>query len=110
MMDAYRARHGIRDVGAARGLPVGEIDALAKAFPHIRANQVRQAMKDLPELRASGLGDGRVDLVLRLVEPPDGLPRRVAPHPCGVVLSHAAPLDPPPGEAGSVGFPASPVG
>ncbi len=50
MMDTYRARHGIRDVGAALGLPPGEVDALAKAFPHIRASQVRAAMLDLPEL------------------------------------------------------------
>ena len=48
---------------------------------------VRQAMKDLPELRASGLGNRRVDLVLRLVERLDGLPRHVALHPCGVLLS-----------------------
>src|SRR4051812_17142804 len=107
MMDTYRARHGIRDVGAALGLPVGEIDALAKAFPHIRANQVRQAMKDLPELRASGLGDGRVDLVLRLVERLDGLPRHVALHPCGVLLSDATLLDRTPIESSWLGFPMS---
>ncbi len=58
MMDTYRARHAIRDVGAALGLPAGEIDALAKAFPHIRASQVRAALRDLPELRASGLVRG----------------------------------------------------
>ncbi|MBK5308072.1 MAG: DNA polymerase III subunit alpha [Frankiaceae bacterium] len=107
MMDTYRARHGIRDVGAALGLPPGEIDALAKAFPHIRANQVRQAMRDLPELRASGLGDGRVDLVLRLVERLDGLPRHVALHPCGVLLSDATLLDRTPIESSWLGFPMS---
>ncbi|HWG95151.1 MAG TPA: PHP domain-containing protein, partial [Mycobacteriales bacterium] len=58
MMDTYRARHGVRDVGAALGLPPGEVDALAKAFPHIRASQVRAAMRDLPELRASALASG----------------------------------------------------
>ena len=56
MMDTYRVRHAIRDVGAALGLPPAEIDAVAKAFPHIRANQVHAALKDLPELRASRLG------------------------------------------------------
>src|SRR4051812_37139090 len=107
LMDTDRARHGIRHVGAALGLPPGEIDALAKAFPHIRANQVRQAMKDLPELRASGLGDGRVDLVLRLVERLDGLPRHVALHPCGVLLSDATLLDRTPIESSWLGFPMS---
>ena len=107
MMDTYRARHGIRDVGAALGLPPGDVDALAKAFPHIRASQVRQAMKDLPELRASGLGDGRVDLVLRLVERLDGLPRHIALHPCGVLLSDATLLDRTPVESSWLGFPMS---
>jgi error-prone DNA polymerase len=111
MMDTYRARHGIRDVGAALGLPPGEIDTLAKAFPHIRANQVRSALRDLPELRASGLADGgqggRVDLVLRLVERLDGLPRHVALHPCGVLLSDATLLDRTPIESSWLGFPMS---
>ncbi|HZH21840.1 MAG TPA: PHP domain-containing protein, partial [Geodermatophilus sp.] len=34
MMDTYRVRHAIRDVGAALGLPPAEVDAVAKAFPH----------------------------------------------------------------------------
>ncbi len=107
MMDTYRARHGIRDVGAALGLPPGDIDALAKAFPHIRANQVRQAMKDLPELRASGLNGNRTDLVLQLVEKLDGLPRHIALHPCGVLLSDRTLLDRTPVESSWLGFPMS---
>ena len=111
MMDTYRARHGIRDVGSALGMPPGEIDALAKAFPHIRASQVRAALRDLPELRASGLGQGdqgaRLDLVLRLVERLDGLPRHVALHPCGVLLSDATLLDRTPVESSWLGFPMS---
>ncbi|MCA1713060.1 MAG: DNA polymerase III subunit alpha [Actinobacteria bacterium] len=108
MMDTYRARHGIRDVGAALGMPPGEIDALAKAFPHIRASQVRAALRDLPELRASGIATGdRLDLVLRLVERLDGLPRHVALHPCGVLLSDATLLDRTPVESSWLGFPMS---
>ena len=111
MMDTYRARHGIRDVGAALGLPPGEVDALAKAFPHIRANQVRAAMRDLPELRASGMARGengaRVDLLLRLVERLDGLPRHIALHPCGVLLSDSTLLDRTPVESSWLGFPMS---
>jgi len=119
MMDTYRARHAIRDVGAALGLPPGEIDAVAKAFPHIRASQVRAALRDLPELRASGLGGGgsggdgggtsggRLDLLFRLVERLDGLPRHIAVHPCGVLLSDATLLDRTPVEASWLGFPMS---
>ncbi|MEA2484196.1 MAG: error-prone polymerase, partial [Thermoleophilaceae bacterium] len=59
------------------------------------------------ELRASGLGSGRVDLVLRLVERLDGLPRHIALHPCGVLLSDATLLDRTPVESSWLGFPMS---
>ncbi|MDQ1483009.1 MAG: error-prone polymerase, partial [Actinomycetota bacterium] len=63
MMDTYRARHAIRDVGAALGLPPGEIDVIAKSFPHIRARDVRAALAELPELRASGLTAPRLGVL-----------------------------------------------
>ena len=107
MMDTYRVRHAVRDVGAALGMPPGEIDAIAKAFPHIRARDARVALRELPELRASGLGEQRLDLMFRLVERLDGLPRHVAVHPCGVLLSDATLLDRTPVEASFAGFPMS---
>src|SRR5712691_1450435 len=39
-VDTYRARGAIREVGKAVGLPEGEVDLVAKAFPHIGANHV----------------------------------------------------------------------
>ncbi len=107
MMDTYRVRHAIRDVGAALGMPGGEIDAIAKAFPHIRARDARAALRDLPELRASGLGEERLGLLFRLAERLDGLPRHVAMHPCGVLLSDATLLDRTPVEASWAGYPMS---
>ncbi len=107
MMDTYRVRHAVRDVGAALGMPPGEIDAIAKAFPHIRARDARMALRELPELRASGLGAQRLDLLFRLVERLDGLPRHIALHPCGVLLSDATLLDRTPVEASFAGFPMS---
>ncbi len=107
MMDTYRVRHAVRDVGAALGMPAGEIDAIAKAFPHIRARDARLALRELPELRASGLGEHRLDLMFRLVEKLDGLPRHIAVHPCGVLLSDATLLDRTPVEASYAGFPMS---
>ena len=107
MMDTYRVRHAVRDVGAALGMPPGEIDAIAKAFPHIRARDARTALRELPELRASGLAAERLDLLFRLVERLDGLPRHIAVHPCGVLLSDATLLDRTPVEASYAGFPMS---
>ena len=107
MMDSYRVRHAVRDVGAALGMPPGETDAIAKAFPHIRARDARVALRELPELRASGLAEERLDLMFRLVERLDGLPRHIAVHPCGVLLSDATLLDRTPVEASYAGFPMS---
>ena len=107
MMETYRVRHAIRDVGAALSLPPREIDAIAKAFPHIRAADARAALRDLPELRAAGLGERRLDVLFSLVESLDGLPRHVALHPCGVLLSDTTLLDRTPVEASFGGFPMS---
>jgi len=107
MMDTYRVRHAIRDAGAALGLPPGEIDVIAKAFPHIRARDVRGALAELPELRASGLTAPRLRVLLDLVERLDGLPRHIAVHPCGVILSNKGLLDRTPVEASWLGFPMS---
>jgi error-prone DNA polymerase len=107
MMDTYRVRHAVRDVGAALGMPPGETDAIAKAFPHIRARDARMAMRDLPELRAACLDSSRLDLMFDLVERLDGLPRHIAVHPCGVLLSDATLLDRTPVESSFAGFPMS---
>lgn len=87
MVDTYRARGAIREVGKALGLPEGEIDVAAKAFPHIGAHQVRRAMDELPELAGSNLGAGQLELLFRVVERLNGFPRHLALHPSGIVLS-----------------------
>ena len=87
MIDTYRARGAIREVGKALGLPEGEIDIAAKAFPHIGAHHVREAMKQLPELADSNLDTGQLDLLFRVVERLNGFPRHPALHPSGIVLS-----------------------
>lgn len=112
MMDTYRARHAIRDVGAALGLLPTEIDRIATSFPHIRASQIRAALRELPELRDSGLAaqsgpGGPYAALFALAERLDGLPRHIAVHPCGVLLSDATLLDRTPVEASALGFPMS---
>lgn len=107
MMDTYKVRHAIRDVGAALGLPSVEIDEIAKAFPHIRARDARNAIAELPELRSRGLDSPRLRALFDLVERLDGLPRHIALHPCGVILSDGSLLDRTPVEASWLGFPMS---
>ncbi|MCX4544430.1 DNA polymerase III subunit alpha [Streptomyces sp. NBC_01565] len=106
MPETYRVRHAIRDVGAALSMAPAETDRLAKAFPHIRARDARAALAELPELRdVRGEEHGRL---WELVEALDALPRGIAMHPCGVLLSDASllartPVVPSSGE----GFPMS---
>ncbi len=107
MMDTYRVRHAIRDVGAAMSLPPGDVDAIAKSFPHIRARDARHALRDLPELRAANLNDRQLQVLFTLVESLDGLPRHVALHPCGVLLSDATLLDRTPVERSFGDYPMS---
>jgi error-prone DNA polymerase len=110
MTETYRARHAIRDVGAALGLPPGEIDTVAKAFPHIRARDLRAALRDLPELRASGITEAQFGTLLTLAERLDKLPRHLALHPCGVLLSDTSLLDRTPVETSVQEFPMSQFG
>ncbi|MGW3119771.1 DNA polymerase III subunit alpha [Streptomyces sp. NPDC001107] len=112
MPETYRVRHAIRDVGAALSMDPADIDRIAKSFPHIRARDARAALEELPELKAlagelqrEGARYGRL---WELVEALDALPRGVAMHPCGVLLSDASllsrtPVMPTSGE----GFPMS---
>lgn len=94
MPETYRVRHAVRDVGAALSMDPAEIDRIAKSFPHIRARDARAAMDELPELREvakesrqEGTGHGRL---WDLVEALDALPRGIAMHPCGVLLSDSS--------------------
>ncbi len=87
MVDTYRARGAIREVGKALGLPEGEVDLAAKAFPHIGAGGVRAAMAKLPELEGLNLNAGQLEMLFTVVERLDGFPRHIALHPSGIVLS-----------------------
>jgi error-prone DNA polymerase len=87
MIDTYRARSAVREVGKALGLPDVEVDVVAKAFPHISAHRIRDALERLPELQGLNLGMGQLELLFRVAERLNGFPRHIALHPCGIVLS-----------------------
>ncbi|MEV6835067.1 DNA polymerase III subunit alpha [Streptomyces sp. NPDC051133] len=90
MPETYRVRHAIRDVGAALSMDPAEIDRVAKSFPHIRARDARAALEELPELKRLAGEKERYGRLWELVEALDALPRGVAMHPCGVLLSDAS--------------------
>ncbi|MFE9775478.1 DNA polymerase III subunit alpha [Streptomyces sp. NPDC005931] len=90
MPETYRVRHAIRDVGAALSMDPAEIDRVAKSFPHIRARDARAALEELPELRELAGEKEKYGRLWELVEALDALPRGIAMHPCGVLLSDAS--------------------
>jgi error-prone DNA polymerase len=107
MMETYRARSAIRDVAAAMSLPPDEIGAIAKAFPHIRASHITAALTELPELRHSRLDTPHLAAIFGIAQQLDGLPRHVAMHPCGVLLSNDTLLDRTAIQQSMEGFPLS---
>jgi error-prone DNA polymerase len=88
MIDTYRARAAVREVGKALGLPEPEVDVVAKSFPHIGAGDLRAAIDRLPELVGSNLNAGQLELLFRVAERLNGFPRHIALHPSGIVLSN----------------------
>jgi len=107
MMETYRARSAIRDVAAAMSLPPDEIGAIAKSFPHIRAKHITAALGELPELRRSRLDSSQLSTIFAVAKQLDGLPRHVAMHPCGVLLSDRTLRDRTAVQASAEGFPLS---
>ena len=105
MFDTYRARHAIRDTGAAIGLSSIEIDVLAKSLPHVRARHISQALSSLPGLRNLNLKNPLVAMTIQLAQRLDGLPRHFAMHPCAIVLSDGAFLDRAPLQVNASGYP-----
>jgi error-prone DNA polymerase len=105
MFDTYRARHAIRDVGAALSLPPMEIDLVAKSLPHIRARNIGKSLENLPELKTLNLTSPLWRMAIGLAERLDGLPRNLAMHPCAVVLSDIGLYDRAPIEENASGYP-----
>jgi error-prone DNA polymerase len=87
MVDTFRARMAIREVGKALGLPAEEIDIVAKAFPRVAARDIPAAIERLPELAGTNLRAGQLEQLFELCLSIDGFPRHLALHPSGVILS-----------------------
>ena len=105
MVDTYRARHAIREAGAALGMPAMEIDLLAKSMPHIRAKNIEAALTSLPELKNLNTSAPLTRATIALAASLDGLPRHLSMHPCAMVLSDATFLDRAPVQFNAGGFP-----
>lgn len=94
----YRARGAIREVGKALALPAGDIARLTAASDGWDAAAVGEELRRVPGLRDRAGGD-RLRLLAVLCRQIAGLPRHLAQHPGGMVvsdrpLSELVPLQP----------------
>ena len=105
MVETYRSRHAIRDVGAALGISPIEIDLIAKSLPHIRARNIAKALENLPELKSLKLDTPILRMAIDLAQKLDGLPRHLSMHPCAIVLSDIGLRDHAPLEINASGYP-----
>jgi error-prone DNA polymerase len=87
MMETFRARAALREVGKAMGLVQTEIDTIAKAFPRISADKIPQALETLPEVKQMNLKASKLESLFEICSRLEGFPRHLALHPSGVILS-----------------------
>ena len=105
MVETYRARHAIRDVGMALAIAPAEIDLIAKSLPHIRARNISAALENLPELKDLKLDTPILKTAIHLAQKLDGLPRHLSMHPCAVAISDLTLPDCAPIETNASGYP-----
>ncbi len=82
----YRSRGAIRDVGKALGLPVSELERLARFSDGFSAIRVREELTQLPGTDLK-LQSSRWRAFSELCGEIAGLPRHLSQHPGGMVIS-----------------------
>lgn len=87
------AKAAIRDVGRARGLPLADVDRVAKLVPSLPIGiTIDQALVDNPELRQLYEEDETVRSLIDDAKSVEGISRHASTHAAGVVISRE-PLD-----------------
>lgn len=85
MVQTYKIRGAVRDLGKALGLPRDQLDRLAKSTDHAGADELGQEMGNLPAFKSlvtAPIWRDFIDLAAQL----DGFPRALAQHPGGMVI------------------------
>ncbi len=82
------AKAAIRDVGRARGLPLSDVDRVAKLVPSLPVGiTIEQALEDNPELRRMHDEDDVVRGLIADAQSVEGIARHASTHAAGVVIS-----------------------
>jgi len=83
------ARAAVRDVARVTGVPLADVDRIAKLIPNIPTNpmSIRQAIDTVPELAALYQRDARARALLDTAMRVEGLARHASTHAAGVVIA-----------------------
>lgn len=85
--NTFHGRSAIRDFGRAMGFPPDEIDRIAKRMPYFLADDIREAIEKVPELRNSGIPFQKFEQLIAACESVAGYPRFMGTHLGGLVIS-----------------------
>ena len=89
MVNTYKMRGAVRDLGKVLDIPGDQIEIIAKKLPHLSADHIEQTFDGLKEFRNKTDHSGWKDLI-RLAPQLDGVPRYIAQHPGGMIISSLA--------------------
>lgn len=83
------ARAAVRDVGRVMGVPLADVDRIAKLIPNIPTNPVsiQQAIDSVPELAQLYRQNPQASALLETAKKVEGLARHVSTHAAGVVIA-----------------------
>ncbi len=85
-----KARAAVRDVGRVLGIPLAEVDAIARKVPEGPKVTLDSALEAEPELRRAYDSDERVREVLDYARKLEGLARHAGVHAAGVIVCDEA--------------------
>lgn len=77
----------IRDVGRVLGMPLGQVDKVAKAVPNDLGITLEKALASSPDLLRMVEEDPEVKRLMELAQALEGMPRHASTHAAGVVIA-----------------------
>ncbi|MEK7656481.1 MAG: DNA polymerase III subunit alpha, partial [Elusimicrobiota bacterium] len=83
---SLRAKLAVRDVGRVLGVPLAEVDRIAKLIPGGPDGTIAKALADVPEL-AEAAKEPRIKQLLDLARKLEGLKRHTGVHAAGIVIT-----------------------
>lgn len=86
-LNTFRARSAVRETAKAMGYSPEEIDEIARVFPYLSTNDLKESFESTPETRHLSLDLDAIVQVVALADKITGYPRHLGIHVGGIVIS-----------------------